>query len=85
QVRAADVSRVYTTWQLNGSYALTGKLTLTASANGNRNNRSGTSGATVFDAFENNLAYNVGVRWALSRGFVLGCQYDHASRDSSVA
>ncbi|MBY0364846.1 MAG: outer membrane beta-barrel protein [Proteobacteria bacterium] len=85
QVRAADVSRVYTTWQLNGSYALTGKLTLTASANGNRNNRSGTSGATVFDAFENNLAYNFGVRWALSRGFVLGCQYDHASRDSSVA
>lgn len=84
QVRAADVNRVYTTWQARGSYALTGKVSLTAGASSNRNNRSSASGATVFDAFENNQAYNVGLRWALSRSFTLGCQYDHASRDSSV-
>lgn len=84
QVRAADVNRVYTTWQANGSYALTGKVSLTAGASSNRNNRSSSTGATLFDAFENNRAYNLGLRWALSRSFALGCQYDHASRDSSV-
>lgn len=84
QVRAADVNRLYTTWQVNGSYALTGKLSLNASASANRNHRSRDSGTSLFDAFENNRFYSVGLRWAYSRSFSLGCQYDHASRDSSV-
>jgi len=84
QVRAADVNRLYTTWQMGGSYALTGKLSLNASASANRSNRSRDSGVNVFDTFENNQFYNIGLRWAYSRSFSLGCQYDHASRDSSV-
>lgn len=84
QVRAADVNRIYTTWQVNGSYALTGKLSLNASASANRSHRSRDSGVNQFDAFENNQFYTVGLRWAYSRSFSLGCQYDHSSRDSSV-
>ncbi|CAM3810843.1 outer membrane beta-barrel protein [Roseateles saccharophilus] len=84
QVRAADVNRLYTTWQVGGSYALSGKLSLNASASANRNHRSGNPGVNVFDTFENNQFYNLGLRWAFSRSFSLGCQYDHASRDSSV-
>ena len=86
QIRAADVNRLYTTWQVNGSYALTGKLSLNANASANRNHRTRDASATTstFDAFENNRFYSVGLRWAYSRSFSLGCQYDHSSRDSSV-
>lgn len=83
-VRAADLNRVYTTWQFAGSYAMTGKLSFSVKASSNRTRRNGESGVNLADAINDTQLYNVGVRWAISRGFSLNCQYDHASRDSSV-
>jgi hypothetical protein len=83
-VRLPDVNRIYTTWQLGGNYALTSKLSLSATAADKRTRRSSEASAVVANAFEASKTYNLGVRWALSRGISLGCQYDHAGRDSSV-
>jgi hypothetical protein len=83
-VRAADLNRVYTTWQFGSSYAMTGKLTLSAKASSNRTRRNAESGVTLADALNDSKLYNIGIRWAISRGFSLSCQYDHVSRDSSV-
>lgn len=81
---AADVNRLYTSWRLSGSYALTGKLSLNASANRNRSHRAGDASVQLPEAFDNDKAYSLGLSWALSRGLNLSCQYNHASRDSSV-
>jgi len=83
-VRGADVNRIYKTWKLGANYALSGKVSLTASASGNRANRSNDTGVAVYDALEDNKFYSLGLRWAYSRGLSLGCQYDHASRNSSI-
>lgn len=83
-VRAADLNRVYTTEQVGVSYALTSKLSLNAKASRNRGTRTSASGAVVADALDDFKTYNLGARWAFSRGINLGCQYDHASRDNSV-
>lgn len=84
-ISTADLNRVYTSWQLGGSYALTGKINLSAKASRNRATRASTAGATVVDALDDFKTYNLGLRWAFTRGISLGCQYDHASRNSSVA
>lgn len=84
-VRSGDLNRVYTSWQLNTSYALTGKLSLSAGANSNSARRAADSGVVLSDALDDTKSYNLGLRWAFSRGFTLSCQYDHTSRDSSVA
>lgn len=84
-VQAADLNRVYTSQQLGASYALTGKLSLSGKASHNRGTRSSSAGVALADALDDFKTYNVGLRWAFSRGISLGCQYDHASRDSSVA
>lgn len=84
-VSAADLNRVYTSWQLGAGYALTSKISLNAKASRNRATRSSTAGVAVSDALDDFKSYNVGLRWAFTRGISLGCQYDHASRDSSVA
>lgn len=76
-ITTADVNRVYTSWQFNGGYALTGKLSLNASASGSRNRRDD-------GGFDNERVQGVGLRWAYSRGLSLSCQYNHASRDSNV-
>jgi hypothetical protein len=83
-IRAADVNRIYTTWQLGASYALTSKVTASANALDRRTRRSNGAATEVFDAFEASRTYNLSLRWAFSRGISFGCQYDHASRDSSV-
>lgn len=84
-IESADLNRVYTSWQLGSSYAVTGKLTLSAKASSSRGRRSGDAGVVVADAVDDRQTYNLGLRWAISRGFSLGCQYDHVKRDSSVA
>lgn len=84
EVRAADLNRIYTSWQVGGNYAATGKLSFNAKISKNRGRRTGDTGIVVPDAFDDNNAYNIGVRWNFSRSFSLGCEYDHASRNSSV-
>jgi len=81
---AVGVNRIYTSWRLNGSYALTAKLGLNANASRNRSHRDGNSGAQLADSFDNDETYGIGARWAFSRGVSFSCQYNHASRDSSV-
>lgn len=83
-VRTADLNRIYSNYQLGGSYALTGKLSLSAKAGRNRATRTSSTGEAVSDALDDFKTYNFGLRWAFSRGISFGCQYDHASRDSSV-
>lgn len=83
-VRTTDLNTIYTYWQLGGSYAVTSKLSLSAKASRNRATRTSEAGAVVPDALDDNETYNVGLRWAFSRSFSLGCQYDHVNRDSSV-
>lgn len=83
-IRTADLNRVYTSWQLSSTYALTGKINLSARVGDNRARRASDSGIVVADALDNTKSYNVGLRWAISRGFSLGCQYDRVSRDNSV-
>jgi len=82
--RVNDVNRIYSSWQLNGTYALTGKLSLNASANRNRSHRDGDATTQLSDAFDNDQSYGIGLRWAFTRSLSLACQYNHASRDSSV-
>lgn len=84
-ISAADLNRVYTSWQLGTGYALTSKISLNARASRNRATRSSTAGTAVSDALDDFKTYNLGLRWAFTRGSSLGCQYDHASRNSSVA
>lgn len=83
-VQAADLSRVYTAWQLGGTYAVTGKVSLNAKASVRQARRTSDANITLSDAVDDSTAYNIGARWAISRGFSLGCQYDRVSRDSSV-
>lgn len=82
--RLNDVNRIYSSWQLDGSYALTGKLSFTANLSRNRSHRDGDASVQLTDAFDNDQSYGLGLRWAFSRGLSLACQYNHASRDSSV-
>lgn len=76
-ISTTDVNRIYSSWQFTGGYALTGKLTLNASASGNRNHRDD-------GGFDDERSQGIGLRWNYSRGLSLSCQYNHASRDSSV-
>lgn len=76
-INATDVNRVYTSWQLNSAYALTGKLSVNANASSSRSHREDSS-------FDNERSYGLGMRWAYSRSLSLACQYNHASRDSST-
>jgi len=86
-IRAIDLNRVYTSWQVNGSYALTAKLSLSASASSGRSRLASGAGASAStsDTFDNDKSYGLGLRWSYSRGLSLGCQYNHVSRDSSVS
>ncbi|MFG6429169.1 hypothetical protein [Roseateles sp. LYH14W] len=82
-VRSTDLDRVYTSWQLGSTYAVTGKVSLSARATNNSARRNSDSGAAVSDALEDTRSYNVGLRWAYSRSFSVSCQYDRISRDHS--
>lgn len=79
-----DVNRIYSNWRINGDYALTGKISLNANVSRNRGSRAADSGIALTDAFNSDKAYGIGLRWAYSRGLSLACQYNRASRDSSV-
>lgn len=83
-IRAIDLNRVYTSWQLDANYALTAKLGVNASASRGRSRRVADSSTPVADSFDNDKTYSLGLRWAISRGLSLGCQYSYVSRDSSV-
>lgn len=76
-ISATEVNRIYTSWQLNGGYTLTSKVSLNATVATNRNHRDDS-------AFDNDRSYGLGLRWSFSRALSLSCQYNHASRDSSV-
>jgi hypothetical protein len=84
-ISTADVNRIYTSWQLNGVYALTGKLSLTVNTTGSRSRRDVETGAPLPDAYDRDQTFSLGMRWAYSRSVSLNCQANRASRDSSVA
>jgi len=83
-ISAADLNRVYTSWQLGSSYALTSKFSVNAKASSSRGRRASDSGGFIADSRDDRKLYNLGLRWNIWRGFSLGCQYDRVSRDSSV-
>ncbi len=82
--RINDVNRIYSSWQWNGSYALTSKVSANANVNRNRSRRAGDVAAQIADAFDNGNSHSIGLRWAYSRSLSLACQYNHTRRDSSV-
>lgn len=91
-IRNTNTNRVYTAWQLNGDYALTGKVSLNASLsrnNARNTDRSKTADntgtSTTVDNNDATKSHHLGFRWTYSRGLSLTCQYDHIARDSSVA
>jgi hypothetical protein len=84
QVQAADVNRVYNSWQLTGRYAVTGKLSVNAGAASTRSRSVVDSLNNTSEGFDNNNSYNLGLQWAFSRGLSMGCQYNHSNRDSNV-
>ena len=84
QAITGDVNRAYAGWRVNASYALSSKVSFSGSATRNRSHREADSGAALSDAFDNDQSYSLGVNWAVSRGISLSCQYNRASRDSSV-
>lgn len=83
-ISTAELNRVYTSWQLSGNYALTGKIKLSAGASSNSARRSGNASVMVTNSVDDTSSYNLGLRWAYSRSFNLSCQYNHISRDNSV-
>lgn len=76
-ISTTDVNRIYTSWQLNGGYAFTGKLSFNSTAASTRSHRDD-------GAFDNERTFGLGLRWAYSRSLSLTCQYNHASRDSNI-
>jgi hypothetical protein len=84
--RAIDLNRVYTSWQVTGNYAMTAKLSANAMASRGRSRlvADASASTSVADTFDNDKTFGLGLRWAISRGFSLACQYTRASRDSSV-
>lgn len=86
-IRATELNRVYNSWQLAGTYELTGKLSLNAKLNTSQARRTSGSADPTQSALtqDSTKLYDLGLRWAISRSFSVSCQYDHASRDSSVA
>jgi hypothetical protein len=84
-IRTGDLNRLYASWQVGGSYALTGKVSLSARATGGSARSTGDGTTVVNETPDRTKGYNVGLRWAFSRGFSLGCQYDHFERDSNTS
>lgn len=83
-VRSSDLNRVYTTQQLGVSYAITGKIGLSAQASRKHSRRTSNADVVIQAALDDTQTYSIGARWALSRGLSLNCQYERVSRDNSV-
>jgi len=83
-VVATDMNRVYTSWQLGTSYAVTGKISLGAKLTNSRTRRDGAVVNAGVLASDGTKGHNINLRWAISRAFNLSCQYDHVKRDSNV-
>lgn len=84
QMSTADVNRVYTSWQLGAQYAMTAKLSMNASLGNYRSTSTAIASAPQADYYQLDRSQSLGLRWAYSRSFSVGCQYNHSSRDSSV-
>lgn len=84
QTRSADVNRVYWTYQFNATYAVTGKLALTASTADYRST-SRSDDARFGTGYDNSRNQTLGARWNYSRAISFSCQLSRSSRDSSIA
>lgn len=80
-----DQDRLTNAIQVNASYELSAKVSLTGGINLSKTSRSQSLGTTSADGFDKDKSYNLGVRWAYSRGITLGCQAGVQSRDSDIA
>ncbi|MDN3920840.1 hypothetical protein [Roseateles violae] len=77
-----DQSRLTTALRLNGTYQLTGKVSLNAGLFYSRADRN----STAFQSrdFDRDFAYNLGANWAYSRTWSVSCLLNHLDRDSSI-
>lgn len=80
-----DQDRLTNALQVNASYELSAKVSLTGGMNLSKTNRSQSLGSASADGFDKDQSYSLGIRWAYSRGITLGCQAGFQSRDSDVA
>lgn len=77
---SSEANRVTDTLQLNGSYTLSSKLFIDASA---RAARLGRSGLTLGDDREQ--SYSLGLRWLPTRNSQIGCQATRDKRTSDIS
>ncbi|MBB4842279.1 hypothetical protein HNP55_000774 [Paucibacter oligotrophus] len=80
-----DQDRLTNALQVNASYELSAKVTLTGGMSFSNTDRAKSLATNSLKDFDKDKAYNLGLRWAYSRGITLGCQVGVQSRDSSVA
>jgi len=82
---SSDQNRINTGMQFSASYELSAKLALNAGFSTSKTDRRDEFLNQQNDSYDRDKSFNLGVRWAYSRGIQLGCQYSKASRDSSIA
>jgi len=78
-----DQDRLTNAVQMNASYELSSKVSLTGGMSLSNTDRSQSVGANSAADFDKDRSYNLGISWAYSRGITLGCQIGRQSRDSS--
>ncbi|RZI85855.1 MAG: hypothetical protein EOP38_03660 [Rubrivivax sp.] len=82
-IQATDIDRMYTSWQMGGTYLLTSKISLNARLSENKARRTSESIEVILNR-DDAKSQTLGLRWAATRNFSIGCQYNHVSRDRSV-
>lgn len=83
----SESSQITNSASLGASYAATAKIAVTAGAHWRHAKLvdtapvAGTTTLTTYERNDNSRLYSLGVTWAISRGWDLGCNYSHSTRD----
>ena len=83
----SESSQITNSASLGATYAATAKITVTANGHWRHAKLvdtapiAGTTTLTTYERSDNSRLYSLGVTWAISRGWDLGCNYSHSTRD----
>ncbi|WAC75167.1 hypothetical protein OU995_10895 [Roseateles sp. SL47] len=76
----SDYNRITTSAQVQGTYRLTGKISLSAGGGYSQVSRDDRTYNTGYK--DSSRFYNAGVSWQATRAVTVGCNYSHQSRSS---
>ncbi|MCV2365084.1 hypothetical protein LNV23_16660 [Paucibacter sp. DJ1R-11] len=82
---SSDQNRIITGAQFSANYELSAKLALSAGFSSSKTDRRDEFLNQQSSSHDRDKSFNLGARWAYSRGIQLGCQYSKSTRDSSIA